>query len=90
MILVLVLGVWILCSGVGFAIGNTKGRGTEGFFWGLLAGIFGLIVIACKRPEKHTSYYGVSLEAELQAKKRRYNPVGTDDPKRTEGKLTGK
>ena len=42
--------VWVVCALVGWAIGNSKGRGTAGFFLGLLLGVIGLIIIAVMRP----------------------------------------
>jgi hypothetical protein len=41
---------WAVCALVGWAIGNSKGRGTAGFFLGLLLGVIGLIIIAVMRP----------------------------------------
>jgi hypothetical protein len=41
---------WAVCALVGWAIGNSKGRPTAGFFLGLLLGLIGLVIIAVMRP----------------------------------------
>ena len=42
--------VALVCAGVGYAIGNGKGRGTEGALWGFFLGVIGLIIIAVRSP----------------------------------------
>jgi hypothetical protein len=37
-------------AAIGAWIGSTKGRTGEGLVWGLLLGIIGIIVIACRKP----------------------------------------
>lgn len=44
-----VLAVAVL-GGIGYAIGNGKGRGVEGALWGALLGIIGVVVIALRGP----------------------------------------
>jgi len=40
---------WAVCALIGWAIGNSKGCPTAGFFLGLLLGLIGLIIIAVMR-----------------------------------------
>ncbi len=47
----LVILIWVACAGLGYAIGNSKGRGTEGIVLGLLLGVIGLIIVACLKPK---------------------------------------
>jgi uncharacterized membrane protein (UPF0136 family) len=48
---IIVLLVWAGVGGlIGYAIGNSKGRGTEGFWLGFLLGIIGWIIEAFQKP----------------------------------------
>jgi hypothetical protein len=42
--------IWLACAGIGYAIGNAKGRGTEGLLLGLILGVIGIIIIALLKP----------------------------------------
>jgi hypothetical protein len=49
--LIVFLFFWcVIGGGVGYAIGNAKGRGPSGFWWGFLLGVIGWIVIALMSP----------------------------------------
>jgi purine-cytosine permease-like protein len=41
---------WAILTTATTLIGKRKGRTGEGFTWGLLLGVFGLIVIICRKP----------------------------------------
>ena len=51
LIVLFVLFVWIVCGFAGYAIGESKGRGAEGFWWGFLLGIVGVIIIGLYSPK---------------------------------------
>jgi hypothetical protein len=46
-----VLLCWIAFAALGYAVGNSKGRATEGLLLGLFLGLIGLIIIACLKPK---------------------------------------
>lgn len=47
MIAIIVIVVWLICAGVGAAIGESKGRIVAGALLGLVFGVIGLVIIAC-------------------------------------------
>jgi Protein of unknown function (DUF2510) len=47
----LIVLCWIGSGALGFALGKSKGRETEGVILGLLLGIIGVIIIACMSPK---------------------------------------
>jgi hypothetical protein len=50
-VVVVVLLIWAGIGGlIGYAIGNSKGRGTEGFWLGFFLGIIGWIIEAFQKP----------------------------------------
>lgn len=48
--------VWIIAAlvfgAIGSAVGKPKGRGSQGFWFGLILGIVGVIIVACMRPDR--------------------------------------
>ena len=42
--------VWLASAGLGYAIGNSKGRAAQGLVLGLLLGVIGVIIIAVMKP----------------------------------------
>ena len=54
------LAIWIILAMVGFYIGNNKGRGSEGFFLGLILGPLGLLIAIFMKP-KAKSLEGTAL-----------------------------
>jgi hypothetical protein len=42
--------IWLVSGVIGFAIGNSKGRGGAGLVLGLLLGFIGWIIVAVMRP----------------------------------------
>lgn len=46
-------GGWVLCAFVGWAIGAEKGRALDGFFWGLIFGVVGIIIAAVMKPASY-------------------------------------
>jgi hypothetical protein len=50
--------IWLACAAIGYAIGNPKGRATEGIVLGLLLGVIGVIIVACLSPKKQPMPYG--------------------------------
>ena len=60
----------MFCSGlVGVVIGDAKGRGTEGFFWGAFLGVIGWIIVAILRP---TAEVQAERQAEVEAVTQRH------------------
>jgi hypothetical protein len=59
-ILLLWVGIW---GGIGFAIGNTKGRGGEGFVLGIVLGFVGWIIEALMRPSAEFEAQRMSMIA---------------------------
>lgn len=47
-----VLVIAVICALISMAIGSSKGRGTQGFFFGLILGVIGIIIIACLKPDR--------------------------------------
>lgn len=49
--LVVIAAIFLVINGfIGWLIGRGKGRGTAGFWWGVLMGWIGWIVAACMQP----------------------------------------
>ena len=42
--------IWIICACIGLAIGQQKGRATEGFILGLVLGLIGVLIIVIMKP----------------------------------------
>ena len=51
---------------IGYAIGNSKGRGTEGFWLGFLLGIIGWIIVAFQEPAESVATERAALAAVIQ------------------------
>jgi thiol-disulfide isomerase/thioredoxin len=46
--------VWLICGFIAAAIGGRKGEGVSGFFWGLLLGPFGILIVLFSRGNKRS------------------------------------
>jgi hypothetical protein len=51
---------------IGYAIGNSKGRGTEGFWLGFFLGIIGWIIVAFQQPAESVATERAALAAVIQ------------------------
>ena len=63
--LFLLVGVFFVCGMIGMKIGEGKGREREGFWWGFLLGVVGIIVIALLPLKETGERYACPSCAEL-------------------------
>jgi hypothetical protein len=67
MVVVVVILFWAGVGGlIGYAIGNSKGRGTEGFWLGFFLGIIGWIIEAFQKPSASVAAERAALSAVVQ------------------------
>ena len=51
-----VILIWLFCAAVAAAIAHVKNRNVgEGFLWGALLGVIGVIIVLCLSPKSKTS-----------------------------------
>jgi len=54
----LIVLLWVAFAALGYAVGNSKGRGTEGLVLGVVLGLIGIIIVACLKPKAQPMPYG--------------------------------